>query len=332
MLKTIIVGLGPIGAACARAVDATRDMRLVGLVDVDPEKVGKPLSRIDDTSTSEVIVADDIGSATREGADVAVVCTSSWFDQVAPTVETCVSRGLCVVSSCEQMLWPWYAHAALAQRVDDAARRAGKAVIGSGVNPGFVMDALAVVLSSMVCEITAVRCVRRVDAGTRREPLQAKVGATLTVDEFRARVAQNKLGHMGSPESVALLAAGLGRDVMPGSVDVTIDPVVADVPMVSALGTIAPGHATGIHQVACWRDDVKRLSIELDLTMAVGTSDPCDRVELQGPTPLTLELPGGVPGDTATVAAMVNLARVVHDAQAGLRTMLDVRPAGARHW
>ncbi len=182
MLKIIIIGLGPIGAACARAVDATRDMRLVGLVDVDPEKVGKPLSRIDDASTSEVIVADDIGSATREGADVAVVCTSSWFDQVAPTVETCVSHGLCVVSSCEQMLWPGYAHAALAQRVDDAARRAGKAVIGSGVNPGFVMDALAVVLSSMVCEVTAVRCVRRVDAGTRREPLQAKVGATLTFD------------------------------------------------------------------------------------------------------------------------------------------------------
>ena len=66
--------------------------------------------------------------------------------------------------------------------------------------------------------------------------------------------------------------------------------------------------------------------------MAVGTPDPCDRIELQGPTPLTLELPGGVPGDTATVAAMVNLARVVRDAPPGLRTMLDVRPAGAQHW
>jgi 4-hydroxy-tetrahydrodipicolinate reductase len=239
-----------------------------------------------------------------------------------------LSRGVAVVSSCERLAWPWYRHPAAGREIDATAKAAGRAVLGTGVNPGFVMDALAVVLSSMVRRVTAVHCERRVDAGLRRQPLQAKVGATMTVEHFAQLKAQEKIGHEGLPESIAMIAAALGRTCEPGSIQVALDPVVAQRPTPSALGLIEVGRVAGIHNVGKWSGD--GLSITLDLTMAVGCSEPRDAVRIDGPVQLSLQIPGGVPGDSATVAALINHARAVHTAPAGLRTMLDIAPAPAR--
>lgn len=331
MIRVIVVGIGPIGISCARAVLAERDMKLVGLLDLDPAKQGKHLAQlVDDMSHDSAdrgpAVTNSLDIAVGGGADVAILTTSSDLRVVAGTVRELLHRGLAVVSSCEQMVWPWYRHEALGRDLDAAAKAAGRAVLGSGVNPGFIMDFAAVALSCMVRRVTAVRCERRVDAGLRRRPLQAKVGATMTVEHFRDLAAQGKIGHEGLPESVAMIAAGLGRHVEPGSVQVTLDPVVAEKSMPSALGLIQPGQVAGIHNVGKWSGD--GLSIELDLTMAVGTTEPRDVVVLDGPVQVRCKIPGGLPGDSATVAAMINHVRAVHVAPPGLRTMLDIPLAG----
>lgn len=341
MVRVIVVGLGPIGLACAQAVRTEREMRLVGLVDLDPAKRGKTLNQIADLTGaapgpalpgngSAPTVVERIGEAVvaAGGADVAVLTTASGFDVVIPTLRECLANKLAVVSSCEQMLWPWYRHAPLAQAMDEEARAAGRALLGTGVNPGFIMDFAAVVLASMVRRVTAVRCERRVEAGLRRKPLQAKIGATMTPEHFRELAAAGKIGHEGLPESIALLAAGLGRKVENGSIQVTLDPVIAQKATASALGLIQPGMVAGIHNVGRWSGD--GLTIELDLTMAVGTPEPRDVVKLEGPVGLTLKIPGGLPGDSATVAALLNHIPVVHQARPGLRTMLDIPVAGCR--
>jgi len=333
MLRVMVVGLGPIGVGCARAVRADAGLKLVGLVDADPGKVGRGILDLTgppdaaETGGEGLAVVSDIDQVTAD-ADVAVVATTSWLDRVAPQLRKLLGRGVAVVSSCEQMLWPWYAHPVLAKDVDAEAKRAGRALLGTGVNPGYVMDALAVSLSSIVRRVKLVRCVRRGEASVRRRPLQAKIGATLSADEFGALARAGKIGHMGIAESVALLAAGLGCQVPPGSVTVTLEPVLAEQPMQSALGLIEPGQVTGIHNTAQWQNE--RLRVELDLTMAVGTPDPIDVVELEGPVHVRLKIPGGLPGDSATVAAMINHLRVVHEARPGLLTMLDVPIAGCR--
>jgi 4-hydroxy-tetrahydrodipicolinate reductase len=265
------------------------------------------------------------------GADVAIVTTTSKLDRMAATLREAMGLGLHVVSSCEEMSWPKYRHAVLAEQLDAEARRAGKALLGTGVNPGFVMDLLPVVLSSMVLKVDRVRAVRRVDASTRRKPLQQKVGATMTRDEFFALKQKGEIGHQGLAESVAMIAAGLGREAKPGSIEVTLEPVVAERRIDSAMGVIEPGRVCGMHNVGRWSDS--SLSIELDLTMAVGLEGPRDVVEIGGPVPLKLEIPGGTPGDTATVAALVNCARqVARGGKSGLLTMLDIAPAGAGAW
>ncbi|NJL31556.1 MAG: hypothetical protein HC898_07965 [Phycisphaerales bacterium] len=211
-----------------------------------------------------------------------------------PTLQEAMAQGLCVVSSCEEMSWPWYRHPQLAGQIDAQARQAGKALLGTGINPGFVMDWLAVALSSAVRRVTMVRCTRRVDAALRRMPLQAKVGAMMTVDQFNQKKAAGKLGHVGLPESVAMLASGLNHQVLAGSVQVNLDPVIATTPMKSGLGLIEPGMVAGIHNTAHWSND--QLTIDLDLTMAVGTPDPKDVVELGGPVSVKCIIKGGFPG------------------------------------
>ena len=322
MSRVVVVGLGPIGIGAARAVLADPALKLVGLVDIDPAKVGKRVPELE----GGPVVTPSLRAADR--ADVAIVSTTSRLDRMAPTLREALELGLHVVSSCEEMSFPTYRHPELAAQLDAEAQRAGKALLGTGVNPGFVMDLLPVVLSSMVLEVTGVRVVRRVDASTRRRPLQQKVGATMTREQFEALKAKNEIGHQGIAESVAMIVAGLGREAKSDSVEVTLDPVMADREIPSALGLIRPDQVRGMHNVARWSDG--SLSIELDLIMAVGQPDPHDSIELTGPVPLKLQIPGGTPGDTATVAALVNCARALPRARPGLRTMLDAGVCGAR--
>lgn len=328
MLKVVVVGLGPIGIGAAKAVLADPAMQLNGLVDIDPAKVGKRVPELEGGPTATASLKDAAASA--GGADVAIVTTTSKLDRMAATLREALSLGLHVVSSCEEMSFPQYRHPELSAQLDAEAKMAGRALLGTGVNPGFVMDLLPVVLSSMVLKTTKVRIVRNVDASTRRKPLQQKVGATMTPAHFESLKANNEIGHQGIAESVAMIAAGLGRRAEPGSVKVTLDPVVADKETPSALGAIQPGQVRGMHNTAAWSDDT--LSIELDLTMAVGLKEPKDTVELSGPVPLSLEIKGGTPGDTATIASLVNCARALPKAKPGLLTMLDLAPATARAW
>jgi 4-hydroxy-tetrahydrodipicolinate reductase len=326
MLKVIVVGLGPIGINAARAVREDPGMKLVGLVDLDPNKVGKTLDELTGGAKDKgPKVVASIGDTRRAKPQAAIVTTASHFDKVAPTLRECIKHRLHVVSSCEEMSFPAFRHKALAKKIEGEARKKKVALLGTGVNPGFVMDLLPAVLSSMVTQVTGVKVIRRLDAAKRRQPLQAKVGATMTAEHFNGLAHQGKIGHMGIGESVAMIAAAMNRTAKPADVKITLDPVIAEREMDSLLGMIQPGMVCGMRNTAKWSRD--GFSIELDLTMAVGADDAQDRVELSGPVPLTLVIPGATPGDSATVAAMINGVRLLPKVTPGLKTMLDIPPA-----
>ncbi|MGH7179696.1 MAG: dihydrodipicolinate reductase, partial [Tepidisphaeraceae bacterium] len=299
---------------------------LVALNEVDPAKLAKTCGelaggkRAGGPRVSATLPNDSI--------DVAIVTTASHFDRVCPTLRELIARKTHVVSSCEEMAFPRYRHANLTDEIDAQAKAAGVALVGTGVNPGFVMDLLPLVLSSMVLEVRGLRCVRRVNASMRRKPLQAKIGSTMTADHFRALARDGKIGHMGLPESIAMIAAGLGRHAALGSIQISLEPVVAERETQSLLGPIRAGQVCGMRNRGCFRG--MGLDIELDLTMALDLPDPHDAVELSGPVPLKLRIENSTPGDSATVAALVNYSRIVPTAAPGLHTVLTLPPASCR--
>ena len=333
-MRIMVIGLGPIGTAAAGAIASERHMSLAGLVDVDETKQGRTLAELSGWQPAQPgqeaaqRVTGSLEEALAHQPDVAVVATASRLEAVAPLVRDLLQAGVAVLSTCEELVWPWYAHGELAAELDEQARQADRAVLGVGVNPGFVLDVLPVVLATMVRRVHRVYGERRVNTALRRRQLQAKLGATLNIEQFEHRARQGQVGHAGLAESLALLAAGLGRQVEPGSIELSIEPILAQQPRPSDLGLVLEGHVLGAHQTASWNDD--DLSLELDLTMALGCDNPGDLLNIEGPVSFQTKIPGGLPGDSCTVATLLNHARCVHKADPGLRSVLDIAPAGCR--
>lgn len=321
------VGLGAIGREVVGLVLRRADLRLVAACDIDPELVGESIGSVlglePATGGAAVPIVDRIAHAPGQDGLVVTHTTSSSLARCLPELLAAVEAGAYVVSSCEELSYPWVQAPETAARLDAAARGAGVAVVGTGVNPGFAMDYLPVVLSGAAKRVDSVRVHRVQDAGLRREPLQAKVGAGITAEEFWRRTAAGSMGHVGLTESAQAVAAALGWDAT--HTTETIEPVVAEVATPSALGTIEPGRIAGIDQLArVTVEGVER--VRLHLRMAVGIGPSQDDVWLTGDPDLHLTVPGGLHGDLATAATLVNTIGSIRLAEPGLRVMSELRP------
>lgn len=253
-----------------------------------------------------------------------LLCTSSFLTDVREDVLLLASAGVHVVTPCEEMLVPELQHPEIAAEIDRAARQGGATVVGTGVNPGFVLDLLPIVLSGACRTVRRIRGRRVVDAATRREPLQRKVGAGLTAEEFAERLRGGRMGHQGMRESVALIdrALGLGLD----SIEQTVEPVLAERRITTDFLTVESGQVAGVKNIGSGRRGGE-LVVELDLRMYVGAAAPRDEIEIDGEPPLRMALEGGVAGDVATAAILVNTLPRAVEARPGLLTILDLAPA-----
>ncbi|HEX8323904.1 MAG TPA: Gfo/Idh/MocA family oxidoreductase [Tepidisphaeraceae bacterium] len=324
-INVAVVGLGTIGRAVAAAVAADNEMRLAGLVDLDPKKIGRMLSELGVASDNAAVVIDDVERL--DAIDVAIVCTGPRLDRVAPTLRQLMMKKAHIVSSCEELAWPWLRLPHLADALTNEARKAGVAIVGAGVNPGLALDTMPLLLASSVSNVKKVKGTRVVDLRTVRPSVLRQSGVTQTAVQFRALLKQNLVGHVGLGESVVLIAQGLGRHPMRGDVRTSVATVLAEANIDSALGRIDAGQVCGIRQTAGWQGD--GIEIELELHMCLTNADPRDEVQITGERTATLLVPGGTPDD-ATAAVLVNVARLLPRVPPGLRTMLDLPVVGSR--
>ena len=322
-IRTLHVGLGPIGAAVARQVAARSGFRIAGAVDVDPAKIGQDLGGVIGINrTLRVAVSGDLKQTlARTRPDVVLLCTSSSLSRVWPQIEMILRSRRSIVSTTEELAYPWRTHRRLATAIDRLARKSKAAVLGTGVNPGFVMDALPVMLTG-VCERVDRLTINRVqDARHRRLPFQQKIGAGLTSDEFRARVDAGQVRHVGLTESIAMIAAALGWTL--DRVTDEVQPRVADVPVSSSHLAVPAGRVCGLIQDGIgYRngDAVIRLHMEAYL----GAFESYESIEIEGHPNLTMKIPGGIHGDIATASVVVNAIPKVLAAPPGLHTMLTL--------
>lgn len=335
-LRVIQIGIGPIGLGVMARCLERNDIEVVSAVDPHPEKAGRTIreliaggeSRLSDQAlrrAESIVVAPSLDEALGrldELPDTALHTTSSFLDTAQGQLMELIARRLNVVSTCEELSYPWWHHPKEAATIDDAARQHGVRVIGTGVNPGFAMDLLPLVLTAVSASVDAVTVHRVVDAGKRRGPLQRKVGAGISPEEFATKKATGRFGHVGLAESVAFLAGGLGWDL--ASIETELQPKIATAPHVTAQVQIEAGQVLGIDQTAIGRDAEGRERIRLHLEMYVGAPNPRDVVTIHGTPPLTFSVDGGIPGDSATLSAVINTLPQLGSLAPGLRTMMDL--------
>jgi 4-hydroxy-tetrahydrodipicolinate reductase len=319
-IRVLHVGLGPIGAGVARQVATRRGFKAVAAVDVDPAKAGRDLGEVIGLGRKlRVAVSSDLGAVVKAARpDVAVLCTSSSLRKVWPQIEAVLKLKLPIVSTTEELAYPWWNQKALSKKIDAAARKAKVAVVGTGVNPGFTMDALPITLTGVCEDVKAIAVNRIQDARSRRLPFQQKIGCGLTKAEFQARVDAGSVRHVGLTESIAMIAAAMGWKL--DRVTDEIKPVVSREGISSPLLTVAPGLVCGLVQDGVGYVGGKPI-ITLHMEAYLGAPESYDSVDVDGTPKLSMKIAGGVHGDVATASITVNSIPKVLGASPGLHTM-----------
>ena len=314
------MGLGPIGQQLTCYLSERPGIEIVGAVDPDRGKAGKDIGSLAGIGKSGISISSDLPSALEKvQADVAVISTLSSLQKVESQIKEAADYKLHVVSTCEELSHPFETQPELAERIDEYCEKKGIACVGTGVNPGFLMDYLPAVLSSVCRKVEHINVERFQDARHRRVPFQQKIGAGLTEQEFREK--KDSIRHVGLTESVYLLADALKLKL--DRVEETLNPVVAEAAVELENLSIRQGDIAGVRQIAKGYIKGKEI-IQLDFKAAVGLDESHDTIRITGEPGFTSTIPGGVNGDIATSAIVVNAIRSIIKASPGLRTMLDI--------
>ena len=322
-IRVLHVGLGPIGAAVVRQVAARKGLKIVGAVDIDPAKIGRDLGEVTNAGRKlGVKIAGDLKKAIKATKpDVAVLCTSSSLKKVWPQLEAVLRLKLPVVSTTEELAFPTSGNNRAAAAIHRAAIKGKAAVLGTGVNPGFTMDALPLALTAVCERVESIEIDRVQDARIRRLPFQQKIGAGLTSEQFQVKVEDTSVRHVGLAESISMIAHGLGWKL--DRITDEIKPKIADAPVTSEFMTVPAGKVCGLIQDGVGYRDGKPL-IKLHMEAYLGAPESYDRVRITGSPNIDSKISGGVHGDVATASMVVNSIPLVLQVKPGLHTMLDM--------
>jgi hypothetical protein len=316
-IKVIFYGVGAIGSEVARFALTRPWLETVGAVDSDPEKIGHDLGDVLhlDRKLGVEVSGDPAALFQRVKADVVVLTTGSFLPAIYDQLEMAARAGLNIVTSAEELAFPTLQSAKLAEQLDGLAKDKGITIKGTGINPGFVMDSLIVYLATASADVSHVWSRRIVDCSRRRKQLQQKVGAGLSVDQFKANLGKKIFGHVGLMESAALVADGVG--MIPDRIAQSVEPVVAETRVESEYVKVEPGEVSGMRQIArCFRDGKECVSLEV--LFYVGAREPKDQIRIKGMTDIDVTIKEGIAGDQATVAILINAITPTLEAKPGL--------------
>jgi hypothetical protein len=322
-IRVLHFGLGPIGAAVVKQIAARPGFKIVGAIDTDAAKAGRDLGDVVGFGRRLGLRVQDNAAKALKAAkpDIVVHCTSSLIKKVMPQIETILESKAAIVSTTEELSYPGHTHIRLSRQIHAWAKKARVAVLGTGINPGFVMDALPIMLTAACERVDRVEVNRVQDARLRRLPFQQKIGAGLTTEQFQNKVRDGSVRHIGLTESIAMIADALGWPLDRISDDV--QPKLAMVTVASEFLAVDPGYVCGIIQDGVgYRKG--RPTIRLHLEAYLGAPESYDSVDIEGSPNLSMKIAGGIQGDLGTASIVVNSIPRVLAAPPGLHTMRDI--------
>ena len=322
-VKIIQVGLGPLGQKIVSYAVRRDGIEVIAAVDSAPDKADKDLHKLChlDKELGITVLPDVNAAIEKNKPEVALLATVSSLEKIVPQIEEIVKHGINVVSTCEELTFPWTKEPELSKKLDEMAKRYNVAILGTGVNPGFLMDFLPIVFTGVCQEVKNIKVSRIQDASIRRVPFQKKIGAGLTLDEFEKKKQSGTLRHVGLTESMHMIASRMGWHL--DETEDTLTPVIAKFDIITEGIKIVTGMAAGVQQIGKGYVNGEN-KIILEFRASIGEKNPGDTIEIKGEPDITSTIAGGINGDIATCAIIINAVRSVMDVVPGLKTMADV--------
>ncbi len=320
----VLYGVGAVGSLIAKYLLQKEGIQIVGAIDVAKEKVNKDLGEVLSVGNTQITISNNTTEVLlKTKPHIVVHTTSSYLKDVYPQLEEILKHGINVVSTCEELSYPYYSEPLLSEKLDALARKHDATLLGTGINPGFLMDTLVIMLTAVCQRVEKIRVVRVINAATRRVPFQKKIGAGLDIEEFGKAIANKKItGHVGLEHSIAMSAAALGWKLDKIEVN-SVEPVIAKKPVRSEAVEVETGHAAGLKQIAKGYRKGKEV-ITLDFKAYIGAREEYDSIIIDGLPKVNQKISPCVHGDVGTIAMVVNSIPKVINAQPGLITMKDL--------
>ena len=324
-LKIAVYGFGEVGRLLAK-VALLREHELVGAIDIDPKLVGRDVGELLGTERVGVKITKDVEEGLKN-CEVVLHATGSYLRDVYGQLADVVRLGKSIVSTCETLAYPYYRYPVLARRLDDLAKARGSTLIGSGINPGFLLDTLVIVLSAPFPKVRRAKAKRSLDASKRKASFRRKIGLGLDPLEFlRGLKNGSYTGHVGYAESVCLIADAAGLDLT--KVVESQEPLVAEGEIRSENLVIGDGKVRGVkgYGVGYVGDDEK-IRVEFE---ASALAEEYEEIVIEGEECSVAWRSSGTPGDLGTASVILSIAERTDQMPYGLLTMADVLPFGLR--
>ena len=329
-IRVAIWGFGAMGGGIAKVLLEKTGVEITGVCDLHPERVGKSIYALlgaERGDRPDVIVSEDIDAALPErGADVCIVATDSFTRDVYPKLLHILQRGVNVISTAEEMSYPAAKEPLLAKEIDRIAKENGVTALGTGINPGLMMDLLAICLSGCMTNVDKVTC-KRVNSLSPFGPLvMQEQGVGLTLRAFEEGVRNEEIaGHVGFAESIGMISKALGWKL--DYFDQQMEPILTNVDRKSPYGFAKKGNVAGVNMTGQGYVDGE-VKIDMihpqQIEPELGGTHTGDYITLEGTPPVHMTIQPEVNGGIGTIAMCVNMIPHVINARAGLKTMIDL--------
>lgn len=329
-VKVGIWGFGAMGSGMARMLLKKKGIEIVAVCDMHPERVNKSIYEVLDHERGdrpEVIIKSDASEVFTEGcADIVLLATDSFTKGAFDKIKLILERKINVISTAEEMAYPKAQEPELAKQIDEIAKANGVSVLGTGINPGFVLDLLILALTGTCEEVDYIKAARVNDLSPFGHAVMEEQGVGVTKEVFEKGVQDGSIaGHVGFPESIKMITDGIGWNL--DKIDQTREPIISNVYRKSQYAEVQPGNVAGCRQCGYGYVDGE-LKIEMEHPQQIlphleGKSTG-DYVTIKGVPNIELQITPEIPGGIGTIAMCVNSIPHIINAIPGLKTMLDI--------
>jgi hypothetical protein len=327
-IRAVIWGLGAMGSGMAKLMLEKKGIRIVGAIEKRPEYLGKDLGEVLRLGKNlGVIVLKDPETVLSDArADVVLIATHSFVDRVYPQITQAIEHGANVITVAEEMTYPWTRWSDICSMIDKIAKEHKVTVLGTGVNPGFVLDTLVIVLTAVCAEVSEITAVRINDLSPYGPSVLNSQGVGISPSAFEEGVRDGTIvGHVGFPESIAMICARLG--VKLDKIEESREPIISKTQRETPYVKVSPGNVAGCKQVARGYANGK-LFITLEHPQQIHPEaenvETGDFININGRPGINLSIKPEIAGGIATTAIAINMIPVVVNASPGLAKMTSL--------